>query len=118
MHQTTELHQSYLLMRKTLQLCLVSKQMSHSYGPCWATVCIPKNTVIQNEAANVIMKTPTETEIGYMSSLAAIYSIMPFSVHLALSKTSGIKPLTICIMRRQESGVMLPVGCTHLTFGF
>lgn len=64
------------------------------------------------------MKTLTETEIRYMFSLAAVYSFMSLFIHLALSITSGSKPLNLCLMRRQDNGVMIPVGCTYLTFGF
>lgn len=44
---------SYLLLRKSLQPCLIFQQMNHELSVQAHT---PKNTVFYNEAANVIIK--------------------------------------------------------------
>lgn len=88
------------------------------FYPCWATVCIPKNTVIHNEPANAIMKTPTVTEIGYASSQTAISYIMLLFSHLALSISRNSQPLTICTVGEEENCVTFLADCTYLTFGF
>ena len=77
-----------------------------------------KDTVIHIESANAIMKTPTEKEIGYVSSQTAISYITLLFSHLALSISPSGKPLTIRIVGEEENGVTFPVDCTYLTFGF
>lgn len=103
---------SYLLLRETLQPCFVFQQMSRTLS----VHAGPQKYRVFQRGSQCYNETPTETEIGYASSWAAISYIMLLYIHLALSIIGGGRP--ICIMGREENGMTLPVSYTYLTFGF